>query len=296
VLDSRKHSVVAVVSQPARKAGRGQSTIDPPLAGFAKQMGIATLQPESPRDPSFLSQLKDLEPDLAITASYGQILSDTFLAIPKRGTINIHPSLLPKYRGAIPVQAALMAGDTTTGVSILFTVKALDAGAIILQKPFVIDPNETAELLLTRLFQKSSPLLIKSLSLLEDPSFAGTPQDESLVTHCSKLEKSQGQIQWNHPAVQIFNLYRAFYPWPGVYSFFQGKRYQFTNMSLSSDKESDLNPGSFRFDKPSKTLKIQTGQGTLEVLRIKPEGSKEIDALAFWNGLKHREGLFFAST
>ena len=154
--ESDSFELVAVISQPARPFGRKKVLTDPPLATYAKEKGIHTLQPEKCRDEAFLTEtLKELNPDLIITAAYGQILSQAFLDIPKLGTINIHPSLLPEYRGAIPVPAALLDGKKTTGVSILYTVKALDAGDIISQESHDIEDNETSDILLARLFELS---------------------------------------------------------------------------------------------------------------------------------------------
>lgn len=218
------HELVGVVSQPARPTGRGQNLVDPPVALFAKANGIPVLQPEKASDPVFLQAFKDWSPDVAITAAYGQILSDAFLAIPKRATINIHPSLLPKYRGAIPVPAALMEGETTSGVTILFTVKKLDAGNLIVQAKTPIQPKETAGELTTRYFVLGATLLESALRKLADPSFAGDPQNEKLVTHCRKIEKQHGIIDWQLPAEDTFNRFRAFSPWPGSYTFLQGKR------------------------------------------------------------------------
>ncbi|NBQ54588.1 MAG: methionyl-tRNA formyltransferase [Proteobacteria bacterium] len=202
-------NVIAVVSQPARPVGRSGKLQDPPLAEFAKANGILTLQPESARDPEFLEQLSGLNVDVIVTAAYGQILSKKFLAIPKRATINIHPSLLPKYRGATPVPAALLQGERSTGVSVLFTVKALDAGAIICAEESAIAPGETSGTLTQRLFDFSGPILIQALEKLRDPDFVGQPQDDRAATYCGKIEKSDGAMDWSLPAGVNLNRYRA---------------------------------------------------------------------------------------
>ena len=180
-------NVVAVVSQPPRPVGRSGKLQDPPLAEFAKLRGLLTLQPESARDPDFLEQLRGLDVDVIVTAAYGQILSPKFLGIPKRATVNIHPSMLPKYRGATPVPAAILSGEIESGVSILFTVKALDAGAVICAEESAIALDETSGAMTQRLFELGGLLLVKALEKLRDPNFSGEPQDDRLATHCRKI-------------------------------------------------------------------------------------------------------------
>lgn len=291
-LPRSEHQLVAVVSQPSRPFGRKRHLKDPPVAERAKELGILTLQPEKAREARFLAELHDLKPDLMITAAYGQILSEEFLAIPKRGTINLHPSLLPKWRGATPVQSALWNGETQTGISILFTVKKLDAGAIIAQEATEITANETASELMTRLFARGTKLLESAFTQLAIDGFTGQPQDETQATHCKKIAKEDGAIRWGSSAAQIFNQFRACQPWPGVFSHINTKRIVITTMSLS-DQPVDLKPGHFVWHKPSKSLLVGTGAGQLRLEGLKPEGSKALDALAFWNGQKiDGEGTF----
>lgn len=278
------HELVAVVSQPAKPAGRKMVLTDPPVAAFAKTHGIVCLQPAKASDPEFLDQLRALEPDVIITAAYGQILTTKFLEIPKRATINIHPSLLPLYRGAIPVPAALLDGHTETGVSILFTVKALDAGNIILQKSYAIDPNETALDLTGRMFRESGPLLLEALDKLKDTAFQGLAQDEAKVTFCKKIAKTDGAIDWTKPAKILHQEFRAYQPWPGVYTERQGLRIVIEELEPTAG--SGLKAGEFLFDKKLKALTVGTGDGTLAIKRLKSAGSKSMDAAGYWNGLR----------
>lgn len=287
------HELVGVVSQPARPVGRGRVMTDPPVAAFAKAKGVPVLQPEKAGDPAFLEAFKAWQPDVAITAAYGQILTDAFLAIPKRGTINIHPSLLPRYRGATPVPAALIDGETASGVTILFTVKKLDAGNIIVQEKTPIGPKETAGELTVRYFELGARLLEPALQKLADPAFAGDPQDDKKVTHCKKIEKQDGAVDWEQPAEDTFNRYRAFAPWPGTFTFLQGRRVAITEMELDTQGISALEPGQAIFDKKHHCLTVGTGEGALRILKLKPADSKEILAAAFWNGLKDRSHVVF---
>ncbi len=278
--------ILAVVSQPAKPAGRKQTLADPPLAAFAKEHNLLCLQPIKASDPLFLAELSKLEVDVIITAAYGQILSTAFLAIPKRATINIHPSLLPAYRGAIPVPAALLDGHMTTGVTVLFTVKALDAGSIIVQESFAIDAFETAADLTARLFQASGPMLLQALDRLRDPSFIGIAQDESQVTICKKIAKADGAIAWHKNAQTLMNEFRAYQPWPGSYTERDKVRIVIEAMSSAPPMGEPLAPGEFLFDRNEKTIRVGTGTEALAIRRLKSSGSKSVDAIGFWNGLR----------
>lgn len=284
------HQLVGVVSQPARPAGRKQTLQDPPVAQYAKAHGLPLLQPERASDPDFLQAFKAWDPDVAITAAYGQILTSAFLAIPRRATINIHPSLLPKYRGATPVPAALLQGDQETGVSILFTVLKLDAGAIICQERHPIGPEELAQDLTKRLFDQGAHLLWQSLDCLKDPTFEGIPQDPAGVTHCQKIAKADGLIDWSQPASVIHNRWRAFQPWPGSFTFLQGKRLAIVDASVAPAEPSSGPSGTMTWDKARGCLAVATGHGTFLIRRLRPAGGKDVDAASFYHGLGGRCG------
>ncbi|MFK7824753.1 MAG: methionyl-tRNA formyltransferase [Oligoflexales bacterium] len=283
------NKLLGVVSQAAKLVGRGRKKApqDPPVAKYAKEKGLTVLQPHKASDSEFLEELKKWAPDLIVTCAYGQILNQEFLKIPKRGTINIHPSRLPFYRGATPIPAALLAGEKDTAVSILFTVKALDAGNIILQKDFPIGADETAERLTDRLFLESGPLLLEALEKLKDSNFKGVEQDEAKVVHCRKIYKNQGFIDWNASAEEIYNRYRAFFPWPGSYSYLAGKRVLIEELLPVSLKQvptkGELN-GSCFYDKNRELILIKTSDGYLGLRKLKASGSKSCSAQSFWNG------------
>lgn len=287
LVESSTHEVLAVVSQTPKKKGRGQKVVDSPVAFYAKEKGIKVFTPEKASNKDFLEELSKLQPDVCLTCAYGKILTQKFLDLPKRGTINIHPSKLPLYRGAVPVPAALLDGLTQTAVTVLFTVKALDAGHIIVQDDFAIDPKEKASDLLTRLFKASCSSLEKALQKLEDPSFKGDVQREEDVTHCTKISKEDGLISWEDKASFIFNRFRAFYPWPGSYTFINGKRLVVEEMDLGKKNfEGDKNLsqlGQFYFCREQKSLRVKTGESILDLIKVKPEGKKAIGAQDFWN-------------
>ncbi len=296
--------VVGVVTPPAKPFGRKLILKDPPLATFAKERGLHLIQTKNVNDPIILSEIKQLEVDVAITAAFGQILGLAFLATPKRAVINIHPSLLPKYRGATPVQSSLLDKSTVTGVTILFTVKELDAGAIICQIPSTISPDEKAPELTDRLFEASGVPLVDSLIKLKDPYFAGQSQDPRLVTHCKKIQKTDGQIDWTRPSEDIQAAYRAFAGWPGIYTFFASKRINLIDITLHSsedsrqrflDKMTGQKPGLFFFDRPLKALLVLSASGVIQINQLQPEGGKTIDGAAFWNGIKDKNTLLYFS-
>lgn len=282
--------LVAVVSQPGRMLGRGKkkTLTQPPVAKFAIEKNIPLLQPEKARCENFLSQFGSFQPDIAITCAYGQILTEKFLSIPNIATINIHPSALPKYRGATPVPAALWNGEKTTAVSILYTVKALDAGDIILQKSFEIFKNESGGELLKRLFKESGPLLIKAILAMIKKDFLAQVQDLSQVTHCKKFSKEDGVIDWALPAQTIINRFRALSPWPGSFWFVDSKRIVVEKMEIYHDSAPTPTPtptaGTLNFLSTPKKLLIATGDQWIELVQLKPEGKKAMPGHDYWNG------------
>ena len=293
------YQVLAVVTQAPKLQGRGKKKklCDPPVAVFAKSKNISCLQPLKASDEEFLLALEKLGPDVIITCAYGQILSSRFLEIPQRATINIHPSALPKYRGATPVPAALLAGDPVTAVSILFTVKALDAGAIILQKEFAIGDDEICDALTMRLFKEAGPMLLEAFKKLDNLDFRGTPQDETSVSLCHKITKDLGLINWTKDSKTIYNQFRAYNSWPGSYSYMDSKRVLFEEMQRNDAEcianlklklaslEKKPKPGSCFFDKKRNLIAVKSQDDWLFVSRLKPAGSKSVDAISFWNGL-----------
>ncbi|MBP6218539.1 MAG: methionyl-tRNA formyltransferase [Oligoflexales bacterium] len=282
---SRGLEVVAVVSQPSKPQGRNLQPIDPPLAVFAKSRGLITLQPAKASEPNFLSDLEKLAPDVIITCAYGQILSKDFLAVPRRATINIHPSALPKYRGASPLQAALLDGLSKTSVSILFTVHKLDAGPLILQEEFKVEAYETAPSLGDRLFKLSGPLLLKALDKLKDPFFVGTPQDEAQVSFCKKISKEDGLILWEQSREEIMRKFCAYTPWPGSFTHLGERRLKIEGLSVQEEALPLGSPGSMSYEKQQKVIKVATQDSYVRIDRLTPQGGRSLTAEQFWNGL-----------
>ncbi len=294
------HRLVGIVSQPAKPSGRGRHLLDPAVAVWGKTTDVPVFQFSNINDPENLKHLRDLQPDLCVTAAYGQILGDDFLLVPTRGTINIHPSLLPKYRGATPVASAILAGEKETGVSILFTVKKLDAGNIIAQEAFPLLYDKGAMALTEELFRLSVPLLMLSIDkLATDADFLGHPQDEKLVSQGKKIKKEDGAIDWSHSASLIFRKSLAYDPWPGIYTVFKGSRIVVSRCFLP--KKDDLvrpegfhDIGRFYFSKKLKALIVACGSDFLACQEVKPEGQRKMDAQSFFNGIKDKSELCFS--
>jgi methionyl-tRNA formyltransferase len=299
------HELAGVITPPAKPFGRKLQLKDPPIAQISKLLGIKLHQTSNVNSKESITWIRDLGIDVAITAAFGQILSQEFLNIPRRAVINIHPSMLPHYRGATPVQSALLDQKSTTGVTILFTVKALDAGAIILQKSTTIQNEENAPLLVKRLFNMGADILFPALSLLEDPNFKGLEQQLDQVTHCTKIIKTDGLIDWNSKSEEIIAKFKAYYGWPGSYTFMDEKRIKITQMKMVSakddpmksshsiDAEDNLKPSNFYYSSQLRSIVVTTKNGIIAIEKLQPEGSQPMDAMAFWNGIKKKNITHF---
>lgn len=290
--------VAAVVAQPARPHGRGRTPTDPPLARAAREVGLTVLQPERARDASFLEEIKRLRPDVVVTAAYGQILSAEFLELPRLGTFNIHPSLLPDLRGATPVQTALLRGYRETGVTLLRTVQRLDAGPIVAQRQVEVEEYESAPTLMDRLFALGGDLLCEMIVRMgQDEKVQETPQDETRATHSQKIQKEDGKIDWTLSSSDIKNRIRAFAEWPQSYTFLSGRRVILAGVSQVPDGAcqggGQAAPGTVWYQRSAKVLVIACGSGCVAVPRVKIEGRGSTSAQAFWNGQRNPESLRF---
>ena len=205
-----------VVSQPDRPAGRGQTLTAPPVARFAREHGLPLRQVERVRDPAFLADLAELAPDLAIVVAFGQIFPQALLDLPRLGCVNLHASLLPRWRGAAPIQAAIGAGDERTGVSTMQMEAGLDSGPILLQREVAIGPEETAGELFVRLADLGAAVMVETVRALGAGELAPRPQPADGVTFAGKLKREQGRVDWTRPAEELARLLRAATPWPGL--------------------------------------------------------------------------------
>jgi methionyl-tRNA formyltransferase len=294
LIKNSEHQIVAVVSQPDKKQGRGLKLQASAVANYARSHNIKVFCPTKASSEDFLEDLSNLKPDLCITCAYGQMLSQSFLDIPKYGTINIHPSALPTYRGATPIQSALKNGDRKTAITILLTVKKMDAGPIILQEEKEIKDSDTAETLAYRLFKESGNILIKAIEKVSQ-GFSGSSQDENKVIPCKKITKEQGQISWKQDSREIFNQYRAYTPWPGIFTHYQQKRVVLSELAISHDYNIDKNqrPGEFFFDKQTNKLVVIAKDSAIYIGKLKKEGKSFCSAKDFFNGVKNNNEHLF---
>ena len=276
------HRVTGVFTQPDRPKGRGGQMAAPPLKECALRLGLAVHQPERVRRPEVVEQLKQLNPDAMVVVGYGQIIPQSIIDIPRLGIINVHASLLPKYRGAAPIQWAIANGETRTGVTTMRIDAGLDTGDMLLRWETVIAPEESALELGERMSVAGADLLVKTLAGLEDGSVKPEPQDNSQATLAPILKKEDGLIDWNWPAQKIFNRTRGLLPWPGTYSYFRDQGFHIWKARVAEEGGVG-EPGWLMPHK--KRLFVTSGEGSaLELLEVQVEGRKRMSADAFLNG------------
>lgn len=271
------HTVVGVVTQPDRPRGRGQRVSDGPVKGLAAALGLKIFQPAKLAREQFEFQLRSLNADIGVVAAYGKILPDWVLALPPFGLINVHASLLPKYRGASPIHRAVINGDPETGVTIMRVVKALDAGPMIAKVAVAIGPDDTTTIIESRLAIEGADLLVTTLDAIEAGTAQETPQDESLVTYAAKLTKAEGLIDWSQPASTIHNLVRGLWPWPHAFTYLGGVRY-IVHRSRRSSHSAQAPPGAIIVASATEGLHVACGQGAIELVDIQLEGKRVMTA------------------
>jgi methionyl-tRNA formyltransferase len=282
LMESR-HPVVALVSQPDRPRGRGHRLSPTPTKELAMAHGIPVLQPERLRDDAFLSSLAATRPDLGVVAAYGKLLPDQLLAIPPLGMINVHASLLPRWRGAAPVHRAVIAGDTQTGITIMRVVKELDAGPMLATKRRPIDPDETSEDVERDLGRLGADLLLNVVEEIAARTATETPQDDSQATYAPKITKAEGAIEWSLPAERIHNLVRGLQPWPLVSARIGDARVLLHRTALTSAASPDK-PGTIVRAEADR-FEIVAGDGrVLRLLAVQPEGRRAMTAREFLAG------------
>jgi methionyl-tRNA formyltransferase len=279
-----RFDVPLVVAQPDRPRGRGRALAAPPVKEAALARGIPVLQVESPNTPSALYALMALRADLFVVVAYGAILSPALLAVPKLGAINLHASLLPRYRGASPIQAALLDGATETGASTMWMDEGLDTGDVIATTRLAIEPDETAGELSHRLAAGGAKLLADTIAAVEAGTATRTPQPVDGVSVTKKIRKDAGRLDFTQPAERVHDRARAMTPWPGALAEFAGEPVRFARTRVAPSGAGA--PGTVLGDGPSGGLLVACGTGAIEVLRVVPAGRAEMDAQAWWRGLR----------
>ncbi len=277
LLNDPQFAIKLVITQPDRPVGRHQEITPTPVKLIAEKYKVPFLQPESLKNFSFEDTF-----DIGIVAQYGLIIPEHILQAPTHGLVNTHTSLLPKYRGASPIQSALMNGEKETGVTIMQMDKGLDTGPILLQKKIGIAPNDTYELLDVKLATPALEGLKEAVPAFISGTLTPTPQNEAEATMCRPLSRDTGKIVWSETAEHIHNLFRGTYPWPGTWTLWEGKRLKLLQIEITNEKS--LKPGEVRVD--GTTLAIGTGDGTVHVETLQLEGKKAMDTKTFLTGFR----------
>lgn len=283
---------VGVVTQPDRPAGRGNKIVEPPVKVCAVTNGLSVFQTASIRkDTELIQKLKDLNPDFFITFAFGQILSQEVLDIPKFGTINLHASLLPKYRGANPIQRAIYSGDSETGITSMITVLGLDAGDICLTEKIEITENMTSVELAEIISDKSPFLLYRTLKGLSSNNLVVQSQDESLVTFANKFTKEDGLIDWNNTSFQIHNQVRALVDWPCAFTTYEGNVIKILESRLIKDSlASDCLKNGQIVSVSKDGIEVKTADSSILITKVKPENKSQMNAFDWSNGAKIKAG------
>lgn len=282
------HEVAAVFTQPDRPKGRGHELAFSPVKECALRLGLRVFQPPKVRAPEVVEQLRAIAPEAMVVVGYGQIIPQSIIDIPPLGIINVHASLLPKYRGAAPIQWAIANGEKVTGVTTMKIDAGLDTGPMLLKAETEIGPEETALEVGPRLAEMGAALLIETLSRLEAGILEPVPQDDSEASWAPILERDHGLIDWSQPAAVIANRARGFLPWPGAWTWFRGKRLNLWRVR-PADVESPAVPG--RIFTSAKRLYAACGEGqTIEILELQQEGRKRLSAAEFLNGTPLQPG------
>lgn len=276
--------VEAVVTQPDRPRGRGGETASPSMKGAALDAGVAVYQPEKIKSESAHDFFRRVAPDVVVIIAYGQIIPASLIAIPRLGWINLHASLLPKYRGAAPINWAVVNGEARTGVTTMQIDAGLDTGPILLQQQLEIGPDETAPELAARLAEVGAPLMVETLQKLSRGEITPQPQDASLATHARPLQKEDGRLDWSLTASDIYNRIRGMQPWPGAFTTFRGQKCAVWGKPATSKSLTRV-PGSLSLEDDD--LLVDCGEATMLALElVQLEGRKRVSAREFANGAR----------
>jgi methionyl-tRNA formyltransferase len=305
LLTQPEFEIAAVVTQPDRPSGRGMQVSFSPVKQAALAAAVPVHQPEKIRSPGSQDILQSIAPDVIVIIAYGQIIPARLLPIPKFGWINLHASLLPKYRGAAPINWAIVHGETKSGLTTMRIDAGMDTGDMLLQTEMAIGPRETTPELAARLAEAGAPLMVDTLKSLAAGTLAPRPQDHAEATYAPLLKKEDGRIDWSRSAIEIYHRMRGFTPWPGAYTTFRERTCHLLGEPVSNEQESSSRqsttmpgrafpPGTIRVSGAG--LYVSCGGATeLRVLSVKRDGGKKLDALEFAAGARLTEGERFAN-
>ncbi len=283
------YSVVAIYTRADKPSGRGQMLISTPVKKFAIKHNIPTIQPDTLKSEKAVSVLEELKPDLLVVAAYGCILPKTVLSLPVHGCINVHPSLLPSYRGASPIAYALLGGEQVSGVTIMLMDEGMDSGPILAQQKVDISADDTTGSLTNKLAFIGAELLLKTLPKWRSGEIKPQAQDNSHATYSHIIKVGDGKIDWQMEAMEIWHRIKAYYPWPGAYTWWRGKRlkiYSGTPLNIKSNEQ----PGEVVSLYNGKAIGVVTAGGCLELCRLQLEGKQEMTAVEFARGQREFSG------
>ena len=286
---SEDHSVLAVVTQPDRPKGRGRKLAPPPVKTAALAAGLPVWQPEKASDPAFIDQVREKAPDILVVVAFGQILRKALLDVPDRGAVNIHASLLPKYRGAAPIHWAILNNESVTGLTAMRMTEDLDAGPVFLQEEVPIRRDETAGELHDRLARLAGPFLLRTLGGMAEGRLSEIPQDAAAATYTGKIDRQMGRIEWRRPADRISALIRALDPWPGAGTTFKGREIKLFAGSAKSAAAEHPVPGRISAVRDG-ALWVETGDGIVLLRALQAPGKKRLNTVDFLRGFSLGEG------
>nr|MBP3598145.1 methionyl-tRNA formyltransferase [Eubacterium sp.] len=288
LIESKEHTVTAVITQPDKARGRSGKLVFTPVKEVAVAHEIPVYTPTRVKDPEFVSILRDIPCDVMVVVAFGQILSKEILDMPKYGCINVHASLLPKWRGAAPIQWSILEGDEKTGVTIQQMNEGIDTGDILLTEEFVIGPEETGESLFERLSELGGPLVLETLKRAEEGTLKPVPQDDEKSTYAKMLTKELGKLDFSWDAKRLEQYVRGLNSWPSAYTYFRGKMLKIWKAEVV-DRNTDAAKGTVA-EVEKNSFSIQTGDGLLRLLEIQLEGKKRMNAGDFLRGMQVQIG------
>ncbi len=294
VIDSGKHEIEAVVTRTDKPKGRGHEMDAPPVKKLALENGLVVLQPEKASAPEFIEKIREYAPDVIVVAAYGKILKPALLEIPKYGCINVHASLLPKYRGAAPIQQAVIDGEEKSGITIMHMAEGLDTGDMIIKKEIPLEKKETAGSLHDKMAEAGGPLLLEALDLLEAGTAPRIVQNEAEATYVTTIDKSMGKIDFNNSAVKIERLIRGLNPWPTAFTYLNGKLLKIWDAEVVSE---DSIPSKYKKAAPgtivgvtSDSILVLCAGSLLDIRSLQIEGKKRMSTADFLRGFRTEEG------
>jgi methionyl-tRNA formyltransferase len=295
LLATNRYELVAVYTQPDGVAGRGLSQVQSPVKRVALSYNLLLRQPDKLRDGEVIDEIAGFRPDVIIVAAYAQKLPKAVLDIPALGCVNIHPSLLPKYRGVSPVPAAILGGDSFTGVSVMLMDEGWDTGPVLSRAQIPISAQDTTGSLMDKLSRIGAQLLLDVLPRLAGGTLVPQPQDEVVANYSGLVRKEDGEIDWRLPAVDIWRRVRAYQPWPECYTFWRGKQFKILEAVPLDRQATDTVGQVVALDRKNTTFGVSTGEGMLGVMRVQLEGKRAMSADEFLRGQRDWAGMVLPS-